>query len=474
MKYISIKKFKNLDKTKPTAAITISTNPVYDHIYRWGFKIIDYIQDRYNLIVISTDYSTIEHPKLKNIHALIKVTYDKAEYLKRNSEDSDFAINNFNLIKEKTRKLIEDNDIKVDYMFNILDILYIGTCNNMSAYFPEKYKSYIKETKMHWHDYVGTDEELLRCIKEAQEYYFNNFHKFSSVYAFSISKTSAIYFILDALNSYHKIKHSYNFIIDPSFNSYIFKHFNIPYTDFHFVDDNRGTRNYKKFPIDILQHVISEGEYLVKDPNKTNDFILAARILARKEQDRISIYKRFINELSGDSELYSPIEKTRGYWKTKQAETEIEAIKRKEEGADALNLALHPSYCGSLSPHDYRTVLKNYKYSLVLKCTSYWDSFNFRPVHYLANGVLPLFDTEYDPEYKHIPKHLQDILVCKDANDINDKISYFNEHEDERIDLINQMSELLIHSVDTNLENYFTHEKHTNFQRILGTSAVSH
>ena len=102
----------------------------------------------------------------------------------------------------------------------------------------------------------------------------------------------------------------------------------------------------------------------------------------------------------------------------------------------------HKMRKGHILPEDLYKEIGYYKYTFVPKCISYNDSLNFRPVLYSQNNVLPLLDVNYDPAYLMIPKEIQDRIRVSNYKDIEDKVKYFEEHPDERKDILNKLKEL--------------------------------
>ena len=95
--------------------------------------------------------------------------------------------------------------------------------------------------------------------------------------------------------------------------------------------------------------------------------------------------------------------------------------------------------------------MNNYRYGLILPCYTYYDSLNFRPVFYVYHWVLPFIAPGYDPEYLMIPKEIQDRITVKNSTDIDNLIDYYNDHEDERIEIIKKLRDIF--EIDEYIQN---------------------
>jgi hypothetical protein len=76
---------------------------------------------------------------------------------------------------------------------------------------------------------------------------------------------------------------------------------------------------------------------------------------------------------------------------------------------------------------------------MIFRCISFNDSLNFRVINYLKYDILPFLDPMYDPAYIQIPKKFQDLLRAHDAEDIKNKVEWFNMHDDVRLSLLKEM-----------------------------------
>jgi hypothetical protein len=243
------------------------------------------------------------------------------------------------------------------------------------------------------------------------------------------------------------LKCLYSFSVDPAAFLNIFDYFGIPQKRFYFADDNRGTRNFVEFPIAHLQHITHEENIFgVVPTKKMNDFFYIGTILHSKGH-RIGMWEKYFKDLSiKNSSLWIPI-KANGLFKSKKAEGSFygqNSVTKAEElfGSLVNEIKTHPMHKGHLYTSDVRKTIAQYKYGMVLRCVSFEDSINPRPVFYTYLDILPFIDEGFDPQYVYIPKELQDKLVVKNSKDIEEKVKYFNEHEDERIAILKDLKEL--------------------------------
>ena len=144
-----------------------------------------------------------------------------------------------------------------------------------------------------------------------------------------------------------------------------------------------------------------------------------------------------------DSTLWIPI-KLNGVFihksKTTSRYGKEQIEKAKEKYSDLVEeITNHPSYDGHVYPDQIKGLIKDYKYSLVLRCVSFKDSLNFRPLFYTYMRILPFLDPQYDPQGMQIPLDIQKHLIVNDHNDIHEKIKYFNENPAEAQRILDEL-----------------------------------
>ena len=150
------------------------------------------------------------------------------------------------------------------------------------------------------------------------------------------------------------------------------------------------------------------------------------------------MWDTFLRDLdASNAELYIPL-KANGVYYGKLQQGWLD--KAKTIGGRVYDEVVnHPCYKGYLHPDNLYAQIQRFKYSLILRCVSTFDSLNFRPVLYAKYNILPFFDVGYDPEYLQIPKEIQDKLIVKNSVDIMAKMDYYNSHDAERLALLKSL-----------------------------------
>lgn len=433
-----------LDKDKKNILIYIN-HRVDEYQYSFGHfnLIIEALSDVANVIVLSDKNIGKTYP---NHIKRVKSRYDKFnnEKLTRKAEDDNNIENNTKALM----KMFEESfgDIKIHK--------FIITDDNVrmlpqTVYVSNKEDSLLCDMKNEFHDYTGNDPERIALIQKHMTNINENFNSRVSILAYSMWRVNLYYNLGVYLHNTGNLEEIILFTLDPTGYSTNFRDLGIKVKEFYYVDDNRGTRNFKQYPIPQLQHLVydKKWDYTPKDLTKTKNFIFAGTILQEKG-NRTKVWYKFLQDFKYEnSSLFVPL-KANGIFKNERSRkgsyAEKSRAKAEESFKDLMdNIESHPNYGGYVYPHDLLNETAKYKYGFVARCVSYYDSLNYRPVLYTKLGVLPLLDYYYDPDYLQIPKHIQDRIVVNNAKDIMDRIDYFNEHEDERLEIIEELKELL-------------------------------
>ena len=165
--------------------------------------------------------------------------------------------------------------------------------------------------------------------------------------------------------------------------------------------------------------------------------------------NRIQSYYNFFDKLRiDDSVFYTPLHNSgtviinaKDERQTKKLFNEINKSSFEQIKNDIIN---HPMFINAvLTPDEVNDTLSQYKYSFINHCVSTADSANFRLYAFIANGVLPIIDETYDPDYLQIPKEFQDKLTVKNHKDIEKLVNYYNENESERKTLLDKLNHKL-------------------------------
>lgn len=231
------------------------------------------------------------------------------------------------------------------------------------------------------------------------------------------------------------------FIIDPSLYYQWFEQWGDRTKLYYFKNDFRGTRNFHEFPLAELQHCVYEeqrAEYNMFPEPRDKLFIFAGSVMYDKGT-RTNKWSKYLRDLNiPRSSMYIPL-RANGANQTKRENSHQLKTAEKKHAQLYADIQAHPMWKPAVLPNELIDIYKQHRYGLILSCVSQSDSLNFRPVNYVFRGVLPLLDPGYDPDYLQIPKNVQDQTRVNNADDIEERINYFEAHPEERDNLIDQL-----------------------------------
>lgn len=429
-----------IDENKPTI-VFIDKGDLEQHTHIFGAArvIRDQIKNDYNIITIGTGC------KLTNNYYEIKRNFNK-DLIRKEQNPEKYLELNYNTINDQ---LLEDFKYlpKIDYIvIGIDDFFRLPLGRHCLRTFDDT----LYNMKNEFFDYVGTDKEIISKIDELNTNLVNTWDSKISPMAFSIVDISIFTRLIDFINRTNRLKeHVIAFAIDPAIYKPFFDKLNIKNKFFYFADDKRGTRDFNKLDIAQLQHIVYENQFQKDNLDdwdkptieKTHNMFFAGTLFQEKGHRKF-IFDEFLNDVkSKNCSYYVPLRKNGINKKmNKLAKRHEEILKGIDEFNDLYNTVInHNNYKGSLLPTEMNERIKRYKYGMIFRCVSINDSLNFRPVLYTYNNILPLLDYQYDPTYLQIPKEIQDVLVVKTAKDIDEKIEYFNNNDDERIKILEEL-----------------------------------
>jgi hypothetical protein len=110
--------------------------------------------------------------------------------------------------------------------------------------------------------------------------------------------------------------------------------------------------------------------------------------------------------------------------------------------------------------------LKNYKYTLIMRCISDNDSLNFRIFYSLLYNMIPLITDDYDPDYLQIPKEFYDQLIVKNSDDIKEIIDYFENNTEAANKLLNELKDYYFKPEYLNSDYYYKLFKDKYFKEL--------
>ena len=433
------------DKNKPSILV-IKALERYSYIFGFVDSILNELSKKYNIFILSfeqiknTSFNTI---KIKEQN--IKKEIENICYRKNDFDDS-LSSNRYDYNHQALENLLYNSIPNL----KSLEYIIIG----YDLYFILPYTKYFKslDTSLYneFFDYVGNNKDSIEKITNNAKEFSKEINKYISPFAFSQIRQCIILNTIRAFIRKYKstLKSIDTFIIDPAQFHFLYETFDVPYRCFYFENDKRGTRNFIKFPIAQIQHCVFD---YFKQTNKDNSdnnrklFMFAGSIFSNKESRKI-VWKTFLKDLYiENSSLYIPLAKGRVFQvepTNKILENNKEKIIENYSEEFYNEVKYHKMYNGHILPENLYEEIGNYKYSFIPRCVSYKDSLNFRPILYVQNNVLPLLDDQYDPSYLMIPKEIQDKIVVKDYKDIEEKVKYFEEHTDEKNDILNKLKDL--------------------------------
>lgn len=437
---------KPLDINKETLAIiTKNSFLLVDFNINFGFvrEIINVLSDTYNLVFIGEESDKTIPNGMDNFYV-----YNLTRYKEINGNDFQRKSENPNNTENNLKVLFEEFEncfpFKVDRILFANDIYYILP---LTSYIGKDIDptGRLAELQNEFHDYIGNDTDEIELRKKAIERVCKNYDSRVSILAFSMYTKNLF---INLVRWFHEkrqpLKCLYSFSVDPAAYLEIFDYYGIPQKRFYFADDDRGTRQFKEFPIAHLQHIIHEENVFGKlSTEKTKDLFYIGTILHQKGY-RKDMWAKYFNELRLDnSSMWIPIRSNGLFISEKQEKGHYgQTAKKKAQemfGELVEQIQNHPMWEGHLYTKDVRKIIASYKYGVVLRCVSFADSLNPRPVYYTYMNILPLLDERYDPEYIGIPKHIQDKIVVRNHKDIEERVKYYNEHEDERQKVLKEL-----------------------------------
>ena len=374
-----------LDPNKETMAIIIFNHfkqTYYDHIYGFTKEVIEVLKEQYNIVYIGKDIQK-DCYKGMNVYRLNSSGYNSinANEFKRKKEDSNSTEYNHQILLREFERAF--GKTKIDRVFYV-------TSEYFGLPFTTYYKGKYAELKNEFHDYVGNDPKEISEINKMVRDFSSKYNEKVSLLAFTMFTKNIFFNLTTWLHEKYDLKKVYTVNIDPvSFVKY-FDYHKIPTSHFYFIDDKRGTRNYDEFPMAHVQHLLHENKHHYIDPNtirsKTKEFFFMGSILQDKGGRKDLWYKYLQGFNHEDSTLWIPI-KLNGVFihksKTTSRYGKEQIEKAKEKYSDLVEeITNHPSYDGHVYPDQIKGLIKDYKYSLVLRCVSFKDSLNFRPLFY--------------------------------------------------------------------------------------------
>lgn len=356
------------------------------------------------------------------------------ETLERKADDPNYIEHNKELLFKQLDETFKEIP-HIDYCFVNFDLIYLP----FNPYVSAKEDKQLNEMANEFFDYtVDIPIEKRRLIQKTNERILSNFYQYCSMFAFSTCLYSMTFLLHEYMSIKNKCSKFYVFCVDP--DGYWPKWMQYGNTDFlYFAEDWRGSRRMRGFDLAQINHLTDTT--IDTNPEKTVDFSWIGTLFIRKGS-RSSVYDQYFAGLDDrlNWTFYCPL--------TLDSVSKKETEKNKYLTKNAFQklydaVSTNPHYKGFCKTDDVDETISKAKYSLITRCRSVYDSLNFRPVLYAKHGVLPLLDPQFDPGCLVYPKELQDKLLVESAEDIMKRISYFNEHDNERKEILLKIEKLL-------------------------------
>lgn len=316
------------------------------------------------------------------------------------------------------------------------------------------------------YDCISNDPEKLK-ISNDEVAKMNGMIADAGMYAYTMFMTKATRIIIDAFEYFIKRDNSkvYQFLIDPA---HYYKYFNNVYNGktYYFEDDFRGNRELNQYPMGQLNHFFNAEKVEVPEfEDKKNLFMWGGVILFPKGgrmEDWHRLLKEFNMERSALHVAKGSAMKQDKNPRLSRRLTELPIFDATRESIE--NHCLNE---GILPNEEFEEKLKDYRYTLILKCLSENDSLNFRIYYSLLYNIIPFIDESYDPECMQIPCHFRDKLLVSNQKDIEDKIIYFENNLDEAKALLAELKDYFINDKFYHQEYYEKAFKENYFKELF-------
>jgi len=427
----------------------------YTNTYGTARYIKEKIKDQYNIITIGTSCGLTDN------YYEFKSGWDK---LLRKSDAENYR----DINKVEIHKSLEASFNGLPDIDNIILGTDFGYRLPLTAYCNTSLNKELNELKHEYFDYVGTDEKTLHDIEITDKYLVDEWDRLVSPIAFSTKTAHFMNYFIKYLNDNNKLKGSViSFIIDPAFPSFYYKQNNIPLKAYYFEADKRGTRDFLKFPIAQFQHLLYDKKFnnnslddwgIEEEVQKTHNLFFAGTLF-HDTGFRSTVWPTFLKDVKANKSTYFvPLVRNNFTKKTKKHEDYLS--KNRSEIVD--EVTSHQNFKEGIPPLELYKQIAKYKYGIVFRCVSHYDSLNFKPVFYVSENILPLLDEQYDPSFLQIPKRIQKHLVVHNSAEIDERIEFFNSNPEKRNEILAELRELFKIDQFINNENDIINHEITN------------
>lgn len=395
-----------------------------------NYYILRALKEKYNVFILDFGVSSTFNKQFIEDKENNYVIFDGTKYsqltdtLKRKREDGTAFEYNFDTFMESYRESFKD--IKFDKIY--------VQAHSYSVLSPVSYGPGFRND---FFDYVGNDREHMKKIEiAAQETWKNLFGNKLSPLAFLlygkyVFYTLMYYFAKETSVCECNVVTCDPTIIWPQFFDFIGMNTNF----YYFVDDTRGTRRFKKFPLLQLRTLAgTQGKKPLLLDEK--EFFYSGSILNdRSDYIRKIYWERYLKNLDlnpDKNSIYTFLKYNSDSFKKNEVKGNIEKLEEYNLLQLYDEIKEHKLFKGSYENNMEYSIAREYNYFLCLTPLTPYDSVNVRP-GYCYVDTLPLFSVEYDPDNLYeIPMEIKKELVVRNSSDIQSKIKYFNENKKER------------------------------------------
>jgi hypothetical protein len=444
---------KQHDPTKPDLIFCdlsrrLNKETLYVNRFLWNTAQI--LSKDFNIFVFSLSNSQ------KNAQPIMEA-YDSLNFVFLDDKNLGFLKK-----KEDEDFLAKNKQIVVDMILRDLTVI-----DDLKGIFFKPNVLYKTDMQNELHDTISSDPEKIQ-IAEDEIKKMNDMITETSMYPYSMFMTKAMRVIIDTfdyyLNNVNPKPMVYHFVIDPAF---YYLYYNRLHNGkaYYFENDSRGSRDLLEFPIGQLNYFYNAEKVEVPDfKDKNNSFIWGGVVLAPKGE-RMQDFARLLKDFNHDKSVLH-IAKANSIRVVKKARysKQLEEHPLFETTREMINN--HPLNHDLLPNAEFEEKLKDYKYTLILKCLSENDSLNFR-IHYsLLYNMLPFVDKDYDFDCLQIPAKFRDKLLVDSDGTLSERIEYFENHQDEAAQLLAEMKDHYMNDKYFKEEYYYEAFKNKYFAEI--------
>lgn len=315
------------------------------------------------------------------------------------------------------------------------------------------------------YDTIKSDEESLR-IAEEEVKKMNDLIVRGTMYSYTMFMTKSTRIIFDTFEYFiNRDKcHVWQFVIDPA---HYYKYFNVKHNakTYYFENDMRGNREFFEFPMGQLNHFYNADKIEVPNFEDKNNLFIWGGVCLFPKGGRMEDWHRLLANFNYERSALH-VAKGSAMKVDKNPKVAKKLIENPLYKVTKETIDNHPLNEGILPNKEFEEKLKDYRYTLILKCLSENDSLNFRIYYSLLYNMIPFIDVDYDPENIQIPKKFKDKLVVSNTDEIISKIEYFENNIEEAKKLLSELKQYFMNEKYFN-ESYYENEFKKNYFKEL-------